>query len=169
MALETFLEIIIYQGDDFMGNIQKNGKRNVLKKNSRSGFTIVELVIVIAVIAILAGVLIPTFAGLISKANESKALQEATSAYREAYALAASDGKITDDEEYTVGDYKFTFTGSLDDFSCEVTVKSGSDAANDKYSVTVGKNGVVSVSKVGENSVTENETWVATDANEGTN
>lgn len=169
MDLETFLEIIIYQGDDFMGNIQKNGKRNVLKKNSKSGFTIVELVIVIAVIAILAGVLIPTFAGLISKANESKALQEATSAYREAYALAASDGKITDDDKYTVGDYKFTFAGSLDDFSCKVTVKSGSDAANDKYSVTVGENGVVSVSKVGENSVTENENWVAADANAGTN
>ena len=145
MALETFLEIIICQGDDFMGNIQKNGKRNVLKKNSKSGFTIVELVIVIAVIAILAGVLIPTFAGLISKANESKALQEATSAYREAYALAASDGKITGDDEYTVGDYKFTFTGSLE--SCSCTVEESGEAAKDEYKVEVSDKGVVSVTK----------------------
>ena len=40
-------------------------------KNSRKGFTIVELVIVIAVIAILAAVLIPTFSSLIQKANLS--------------------------------------------------------------------------------------------------
>ena len=40
-------------------------------KTKRKGFTIVELVIVIAVIAILAAVLIPTFAGIIKKANES--------------------------------------------------------------------------------------------------
>ena len=38
---------------------------------AKRGFTIVELVIVIAVIAILAAVLIPTFASLIKKANES--------------------------------------------------------------------------------------------------
>ena len=40
-------------------------------KKSRKGFTIVELVIVIAVIAILAAVLIPTFSGLIRKAKIS--------------------------------------------------------------------------------------------------
>ena len=38
---------------------------------SRKAFTVVELVIVIAVIAILAGVLIPTFSSIIEKANES--------------------------------------------------------------------------------------------------
>ena len=37
----------------------------------RKGFTIVELVIVIAVIAILAGVMIPTFGGIIETANRS--------------------------------------------------------------------------------------------------
>ncbi len=41
------------------------------KQTPKRGFTIVELVIVIAVIAILAAVLIPTFASLIKKANES--------------------------------------------------------------------------------------------------
>ena len=46
---------------------------------NKKGFTIVELVIVIAVIAILAAVLIPTFSGVISKANESSALQTARS------------------------------------------------------------------------------------------
>lgn len=44
-------------------------------KKQKKGFTIVELVVVIAVIAILAAVLIPTFAGLIKKANQSVDIQ----------------------------------------------------------------------------------------------
>lgn len=41
-------------------------------KNSKKGFTLVELIIVVAVIALLAAVLIPTFSSLISKANQAK-------------------------------------------------------------------------------------------------
>lgn len=52
-----------------------------MKKNNRKGFTITELVIVIAVIAILAAVLIPTFAGIIEKANDSAVLQGARARY----------------------------------------------------------------------------------------
>ena len=55
-----------------------------MKKNQKlkKGFTLVELVIVIAVIAILAAVLIPTFGSIIRKAHETKALQEVTNAYK---------------------------------------------------------------------------------------
>ena len=53
-----------------------------MKKMNKKGFTIVELVIVIAVIAILSAVMIPTFSGMISKANESAAYQEATMIYK---------------------------------------------------------------------------------------
>ena len=49
--------------------------------NTRRAFTIVELVIVIAVIALLAVVLIPTFGSMITKAQDSRALQEAKNAY----------------------------------------------------------------------------------------
>ena len=41
------------------------------KFTKRKGFTIVELVIVIAVIGILAGILIPTFVSLTKKANKA--------------------------------------------------------------------------------------------------
>lgn len=49
-------------------------------KRNKKGFTIVELVIVIAVIAILAAVLIPTFSSVIDNANKSSALQEGKAA-----------------------------------------------------------------------------------------
>ncbi len=49
-----------------------------MKKSNKKGFTIVELVVVIAIIAVLAAVLIPTFASLINKANESAYQQERT-------------------------------------------------------------------------------------------
>lgn len=53
-----------------------------MRKNNKKGFTIVELVIVIAVIAILAGVLIPTFAGIVNKAQNSAIVQEANVMYK---------------------------------------------------------------------------------------
>lgn len=48
----------------------------MMKKSTRRAFTIVELVIVIAVIAILAAVLIPTFATIIGQANDARAESE---------------------------------------------------------------------------------------------
>ncbi len=70
-----------------------------MKKLNKKGFTIVELVIVIAVIAILAAVLIPTFSGVVEKANKSAALQAARSAYVEAKAEVLSDGVINTEGE----------------------------------------------------------------------
>ena len=63
-----------------------------MKKTNKKGFTIVELVIVIAVIAILAGVLIPTFAGVVEKANLSNATQAGRNAYTVALAEEIYDG-----------------------------------------------------------------------------
>ena len=66
-----------------------------MKKMNKKGFTIVELVIVIAVIAILAAVMIPTFSTIIDKANQSKALQEVKAAYSEQLAEDLSvDGGV---------------------------------------------------------------------------
>ena len=44
-------------------------------KHNKKAFTVVELVVVIAILAILAAVLIPTFVGLVEKANESNTLK----------------------------------------------------------------------------------------------
>ena len=57
---------------------------------SKKGFTIVELVIVIAVIAILAAVLIPTFSNLVKKANQSADIQAA----RQMNTVLAAEGAV---------------------------------------------------------------------------
>ena len=90
------------------------------KKMNKKGFTIVELVIVIAVIAILAGVMIPTFGGIIRKANESGVQQTAASLWKTAYALDLSDGTLDgkegEDEITSIVDgsktYPVTYTAS---------------------------------------------------------
>ena len=93
-------------------------------KTKKKGFTIVELVIVIAVIAILAAVLIPTFATVIKNAEQSTALQACKSASTEYLSeqMQANPGKTaqeilrnkyfaydvdTTDTGITVGSYKF--------------------------------------------------------------
>ena len=73
----------------------------MIKRNNKKGFTIVELVIVIAVIAILAAVLIPTFAGIIKKANLS-ADQQAVRQLNEAIAIVSVDKKFESIDDVTV-------------------------------------------------------------------
>lgn len=67
-----------------------------MKKLNKKGFTIVELVIVIAVIAILAAVLIPTFSGVVEKANTSARLQKARNAFVEWSAESSANAEKTD-------------------------------------------------------------------------
>lgn len=70
-----------------------------MKNNKKKrGFTIIELVIVIAVIAILAGVLIPTFSSVIEKANKSARLQTA----QQALVVALADQKDAALEDGTI-------------------------------------------------------------------
>jgi len=66
---------------------------------NKKGFTIVELVIVIAVIAILAAVLIPTFAGVVSKADDSSALQTARSTLTNALNMSSTAQLAGQDED----------------------------------------------------------------------
>ena len=61
-----------------------------MKRNNKKGFTIVELVIVIAVIGILSAILIPTFIGLTRNANEVKLQENLNGAYK-AYAQTELD------------------------------------------------------------------------------
>lgn len=103
-----------------------------MKKNKK-GFTIVELVIVIAVIAILAAVLIPTFSGIVARANETAVLEEAKNSmtnymiYNNGEVDVEIGQKITDENDNdnvlwdgTVGTAKWVVYG----------VKGGTDTAD---------------------------------------
>lgn len=91
-----------------------------MKNTKKRGFTIVELVIVIAVIAILAAVLVPTFANVVTKAKKSAAMQDARSAWTAYLVDLADGGNALPDKDVNgcieSGDYHFeikagTFTG----------------------------------------------------------
>lgn len=77
-----------------------------MKQVNKKGFTIVELVIVIAVIAILAAVMIPTFSNVIETAEKAAFQQKAAEAYKNAYALDMADGK-QDEETFTYSNDKY--------------------------------------------------------------
>ena len=70
----------------------------------KKGFTIVELVIVIGVIAILSAILIPTFVSLSDKANKAKASQEVSDTYTQ-YVIDKADKK----EDYLAQDAVIIF------------------------------------------------------------
>ena len=70
-----------------------------MKKMNKKGFTIVELSIVIAVIAILAAILVPSFSGLIGQSKDTAAKENAKIAYQE-YILDAGEEEIADNLIY---------------------------------------------------------------------
>ena len=100
-----------------------------MKKNNRKGFTIVELVIVIAVIAILAGVLIPTFAGIVEKANKSAREQEVSNALKAM--LVVENAEF--DAEYT---YTFYITKGDKVYSYEYDATKGNVGAENETSTS---------------------------------
>ena len=92
-----------------------------MKRNSKKGFTVVELVIVIAIIAILAAVLIPTFSNVIKKANESSDIQAMRNMNTYLAVEDASKGSLTITDVYktlkaqglNAKDYKPLYDGRL--------------------------------------------------------
>ena len=90
-----------------------------MKKTGKKGFTIVELVIVIAVVAILAAVLIPTFVSVTKKANESNDVQAARNMNTFLAAAKVTDEvdsildvyDIFEDSGYSVENYKPLYSG----------------------------------------------------------
>ncbi len=128
-----------------------------MKLTNKKGFTIVELVIVIAVIAILAAVLVPTFSSLIDKANDSKALQIARNVWME---------YIAEHEEAIDKDFEITFTDLKDSSANDVAYvfyvidgEIGTTAGGEshiKLSVTDGKATVVASNEGAETEDTQN-------------
>jgi len=84
--------------------------------NKRKGFTIVELVIVIAVIAILAAVLIPTFVGVLKKAKLSKDISFCVAVNAD-ISIIAIDNEIKTPKQ--LFEILLSSGYTYDDFKCE--------------------------------------------------
>ncbi len=102
-----------------------------MKRNNKKGFTIVELVIVIAVIAILSAVLIPTFGSVISDAQETARLQEAKNLFTTYVAENAKDGDVSGNGYIVVDGYYFEVTNGniveIDDEADRPTTATNAD------------------------------------------
>ena len=112
-------------------------------KKFKKAFTITELVIVIAVIAILAAVLIPTFSTVISKANESAAMQECRNEWTEKSVDIIGNEEVGDDYlfVYTKGDntyYYIVVDGNFNATKLELTAVPSSPYTYAKKTFNVG-------------------------------
>ena len=83
----------------------------MFKKNG--GFTLVELIVVIAILAILAGVAIPVYSGYITKAKDAAAITELDAVATAVQAANATAGKVTKIEIDSTGT-KITITAEGD-------------------------------------------------------
>ena len=87
-------------------------------KNKKKGFTLVELIVVLAILAILAAMLVPALTGYIDKANEKKIVATARQYYIAAQTVV-SDAYAAGDELKTIsvandGTVTITATKTLD-------------------------------------------------------
>lgn len=78
-------------------------------KNKKKGFTLVELIVVLAILAILAAMLVPALTGYIDKANEKKVIATARQYYIAAQTVV-SDAYASNDEIGTISAASGTVT-----------------------------------------------------------
>lgn len=71
--------------------MKKFTKKSWEKKNSQKGFTLVELVVVLVILAILTAIMVPALTGWIEKAKEKQVSLDARSVYLAAQTLASEE------------------------------------------------------------------------------
>ncbi len=81
-------------------------------RNSRKGFTLAELLVVVAIIGVLIAIVVPTFGNSVEKAREAADVSNLRAAFSEAVSKnllePAADNKVT------ISNVKLSSSGSLD-------------------------------------------------------
>lgn len=111
---------------------------NLEKKSKKRAFTLIELIVVIAILGVLAAILVPTMTNLIGEARTQTLVANARTVYSIASAEAAfatASGDSIDAGTYDADDE----TGFYDD----VMGQAGSFDATDKITIIVDSKGVV--------------------------
>ncbi len=123
-------------------------------RNKKKGFTIVELIIVMAIIGILILIAVPTLSSYLDMANDTAEMGDAKVLYTSALAAVAEEsltGTNTYNSPTTSNNYALSHTsdlylditgGTSDDYTTEVYTVTTGDELNYFDYVNVGNNGV---------------------------
>ena len=136
----------------------------MVKRNNRRGFTIAELLIVVAIIAVLVAIAIPVFGNILERSRESTDAANIRSSYAEAVAellaMSPSDQAKKKDAAnvlsantfYTIQQQKKgwepkpEFTGPLSDFAATEMNKGTAGTYNGKGDIVASEKDVIRVS-----------------------
>ena len=99
------------------------------KKANKKGFTIMEMLIVVAIIAVLAAILIPTFNGALTKSKEAADVANIRAGYAQLQVAMLTDNAAVPEEADFLKDYVSATLNYTDKFDYEKT----SDTATITY------------------------------------
>lgn len=126
-----------------------------MKKTNKKGFTLAELLVVVAIIAVLVAIAIPIFTSQLEKAREATDLANLRAAYAECTtAVLTGNSETTDVKKDENGSYKKEVkltqkTAGFADGSAKVKIGSielsGADFKTGKATVTVTSTGAATI------------------------